>query len=109
MNLQTILFGSYQPPAIPGRFHTLNEQPNAREIAARNRKLGQRASPKRDAIMRYLAKVEWASVRQIAKAVGCAHPYVQKVMAASYEEEQTERRRVAGSHNEHEYRLKVCA
>lgn len=112
MTLTEILYGRYEPPAIPGRLHLIA---NICAITSRgaagieNLKNRTILSPRRDAIHAALVSERWLTVEAIAEATGACKASVQRELYSLYNDEMVERRKIVDGRYTRRYEYRRLA
>ena len=108
MTLTEILFGRYEPPAIPGRLHLIANI-SCVTSGAHNLKPRTFASPRRDAIRAALVPDRWLTVEEIADATGACKANVQRELYTLHHEDKVERRKIVDGRYTRRYEYRGLA
>ena len=112
MTLTEILFGRYEPPAIPGRLHLIANIcaiSNRGMAGVENLKNRVILSPRRDAIHAAVPHDRWVSVEAIAKKTGSCKASVQRELYTLYNDNKVERRKIVLGRNRRLYEYRALA
>ena len=112
MTLTEILYGRYEPPAIPGRLHLIANIcaiSNRGKAGVENLKNRIFSSPRRDAIHAAVPCDRWITVEAIAEKTGACKASVQRELYTLYNDEKVERRKIVLGRNRRLYEYRGLA